>query len=276
MELDNQTAGQEIVQDAAVTDAPVADAEVKDNAELPEAEGDNAPDNDEGTELHKIRKALEKRNRYNNNLRNRIRSLEAEIEKTKNNSANKQAAPELEKFDSVLDYMKADQNFNLDQKLAEQAQKAQIAALEQQQSAAVNQHVEAVAAQVSELLTSNPDFKSVVTSNAQVIDAMPDHIEKMFLEIDDAPAATYALAKEGRLASIYSMPPHLAAAHIVQAEIRGQQYLRQASKPQTQPLQTMQPTQQAPKPIGSLRGTGKSNKSLGDLSPDEIVKRYIK
>lgn len=266
MELDNQTAGQEIVQDAPITDAAANDVEIKDEAVEPPAEGDDAPSGDTDTELNKVRKVLEKRNRYINNQRNRIRSLEAEIEKIKAGSTNKQAAPEMEKFESVLDYMKADQNFNLDQRLAEQAQAAQIAALEQQQSIAVNQHVEAVAAQVSELLTSNPDFKSVVTSNAQVIDAMPDHIEKMFLEIDDAPAATYALAKEGRLASIYSMPPQLAAAHIVQAEIRGQQYLRQAQRPQTQT------TQQAPKPIGSLRGTGKSTPPLHEMSPDQLMK----
>lgn len=233
--------------------------------ETPADAGDeDAPDGNPDNELKTVRKALDKRNRYINNQRNKIRSLESEVEKLKASySQSRQPAPDMEKFDSVIDYMKADQNYNLEQKLAEQEQKAQIAALEQQQNMAIEQHAETVAAQVNELLTSNQEFKAVISSNVNVISAMPPHIEKMMMEIDNAPAATYALAKEGRLASIYSMPPHLAAAHLVQAEIRGQQYLQQSAK------QTPQP----PKPIGSLKGTGKaSTKSPDDMSPDQLIK----
>lgn len=262
MSLDDQQTGQEIETNVSVeTNAAVDDL----NNQDAKPEGDDAPSGDTDTELNTVRKALEKRNRYINNQRNRIRSLESEIEKLKTNiGQNKQNAPDMDKFESVLDYMKADQNFNLEQKLAEQAQAAKIAALEQQQSMAIEQQAEAVAAHVNELLSSNPEFKSVISANVQVIQSMPEHIEKLMLEIDDAPAATYALAKEGRLASVYSMPPHLAAAHIVQAEIRGQQYLRQTPK---------QSTQQAPKPIGSLKGTGRtSNPPLHEMTPDQLMK----
>jgi len=82
-------------------------------------------------------------------------------------------------------------------------------------------------------------------------------------EIEDAPAATYALAKEGRLQDLYYMPPHVAAAHLVQAEIRGKQYLQQSTRVQ----------KQAPQPIGSLKGAGKSStKSLGQMTPNELDK----
>ena len=228
------------------------------------------PAEDVEGELKVVRKALDKRNRYINSQRNRIRALEAKMEKMRSEFGSKKSeAPDLEKFDSVIDYMKADQNFTLEQKLAEQTHKAQMSALEQQQQMALQQQAQEVAAQVQELLSSNPDFKNVITSNSNVINAMPPHIEKMFAELDDAPAATYALAKEGRLQSLYSMPPAMAAAHLVQAEIRGQQYLGAHVPAKTAiPAAT---TQQAPKPISSLKGTGKSQKSVEDMSPDQLM-----
>lgn len=237
---------------------------------------DDAPDGDTDKELKTVRKALDKRNRYINNQRNRIRSLEAEIEKIKSSFAKNEIKPPDENaYESVLDLYDAKQDYKIEKRLAEQAQKAQLAALEQQQNMAIQQQEQAIAAQVSELLSSSPDFKAVISSNAQVINAMPEHIEKMMLEIDDAPAATYALAKEGRLGALYSMPPHIAAAHLVQAEIRGQQYLQQPATPKTQTT-PQPPQQQAPKPIGSIKGSGKSSKSLKDLTPDEIVRRFVK
>lgn len=234
-------------------------------------EGEEAPAGDVDGELKTVRKALDKRNRYINNQRNRIRALEAELNKIKDGfSKEKTSAPTLDQFESVVDYLKADGNYTIENKLAEQAHNAKLAALEQQKQMAYEAQAQDVAVQVQELLTSNSDFKAVISENVQVIQSMPEHIENMLLEMDNSPAATYALAKEGMLESLYHMPAHLAAAHLVQAEIRGVQYLQQAAKPQSQSQQ------QAPKPIGSLKGSGKSSKSLSDMSPDELVKRYIK
>lgn len=252
--------------DAAVVAAEDVAATETVNEEAPETESadDSAPADDVDGELKTVRKALDKRNRYINNQRNRIRALEAEMQKLQESFKKEgPAAPQLEKFDSVIDYMDAKSNHTLDQRLAEQAQKAQIAALEQQQNMAIEQRTQEVATQVQELLTSNPDFAKTVRSAENVINAMPPHVERLMMEIDNAPAATYALVKEGRLQDIYYMPPEIAAAHLVQAEIRGQQYLLQSTKQ----------TQQAPKPIGKLGGSGKStSKSVDDMSADELMK----
>jgi hypothetical protein len=266
-ETQNVVNTEELVDTAIAENADSASDAVDNGSET--AEGTSAQDTE--AELKTVRKALEKRNRYNNNLRQRIRALEMEVEKARSEFSNKKTdAPDLEKFDSVLDFVDAKQNYTLEQKLAEQAHKAQIAALEQQQHMAFQQQAQEIHAQVQELLNSNPDYKNVITANAAVFDAMPPHIEQMLAEMDDAPAATYALAKEGRLQSLYSMPPQLAAAHLVQAEIRGQMLLQQSA--QKAPVRQAQQTQQAPKPIGSLSGAGKSSsKSPEDMSPDQLM-----
>ena len=242
--------------------------ETQDN-EAPEGdEGSEEPGNDVDGELKTVRKALDKRNRYINNQRNRIRALEAELNKMKEGfGKDSPAAPDLNKFDSVIDYMKADNKHLIEQHLAEQAHKAQLAALEQQKAAVIEQRTQEVATHVQELLSSNQDFAKTVRDNAALIENMPSHVEGLMMEIDNPAAATYALAKEGRLNDLYYMPPELAAAHLVQAEIRGQQYLQQSAPKQTQ---------SAPKPIGSLKGSGKSSKSYADMSAEELAKRFLK
>ena len=252
--------------DTAPNEAVLAEGEVSQDNEAQEG----GEEHDVNGELKTVRKALDKRNRYINNQRNRIRALEAEIAKMKDGfGKDAPKAPEMDKYESVLDYLKAEQGHTLEQKLAEQEHKGKLAALEQQKQAALQQRVMEVDAQVQELFSNNAEFKSVITSNLAVIDAMPDHIESLMAEIDNPPAATYALLKEGRLQDLYHMPPAIAAAHLVQAEIRGQQYLQQAA-------QRTVPQQQAPKPIGSLKGSGKSGKSLADMSAEELAKRFLK
>lgn len=273
MQLDNtEIAGNEteVVTAPEVNDAADDTNEEVSKDEAAEADADDgAEDGGEvDKEMKTIKKALNKKNRYIDNQRQRIRTLEAEMQKLQSQaSQNKTTAPEMEKFESVMDYMDAKQNYTLEQKLAEQAQQQQMTALQQQQAVLREQQAQGIAETMNELLTSNPDVAKVISQHAPVIQNMPPHIESLMLEIDNAPAATYALAKEGRLQDLYFMPPHIAAAHLVQAEIRGEQYLQQTARV----VKT-----QAPAPIGSLKGTGKSSKSLGSMTPDEIVNKYIK
>lgn len=275
MQLDTEIAGTETeVIDTPETDAAEIETEGHDSEDTENkndaADDGEVVDGDVDTELKTVRKALDKRNRYINNQRQRIRALEAEMQKLRDiGTQNKTEAPAMDKFDSVLDYMKADQTYTLEQKLAEQANKQQMSALEHQQQLLMAQQAQEMAGQMQEMISSNPDVQKVISSNANVIQSMPPHIEKLMAEIDNAPAATYALAKEGRLQDLYYMPPHIAAAHLVQAEIRGQQYLQQSAPKQTQ----LKP---AHKPIGSLKGTGKGTKSYEDMNPDELAKRFLK
>jgi hypothetical protein len=269
MELNTEIAGNET---EVINSPAVEDAADERNAVSEEvtgtAEGDDTPsdDGEVDKEMKTIKKALNKKNRYIDNQRARIRALEAEIQKVQSLSKDRPAAPEMDKFDSVIDYMKADHSYTLEQKLAEQAQQQQLSQLQYQQQMARQIQDQSMAEHMTEMMTSNPDVDKTIRTNAPIIQAMPEHIAALMYEIDNAPAATYALAKEGRLQDIYSMPPAIAANYIVQAEQRGLQYLQQAAKPKVQ----------APAPIGSLKGAGKTSKSLGNMTPDEIVNKYIK
>lgn len=271
MQLDTEINGTETEVNTPADNANEieTDGKVLEDTEAGDDDADDGGkvDGDVDTELKTVRKALDKRNRYINNQRQRIRALEIEMQKLRDSgSQNTAKAPEMDKFESVLDYMKADQTYTLEQKLAEQAQKQQLGALEYQQQQLMEQQAHEMAGQMQEMIKSNPDVQRVISSNANIIQSMPPHIERLMAEIDNAPAATYALAKEGRLQDLYYMPPHIAAAHLVQAEIRGQQLLQQPT----------QKTQIAHKPIGSLKGSGKSGKSISDMTPDELVKRFLK
>lgn len=218
-----------------------------------------------------LAKANAKRTRHADNKRkeaamwrSRAMAAQKQLESLqKAMSQNTKEAPQMEKFESVIDYMKADQTYTVEQALAKQQNEHKMSVLKQQQEIARQQQAENVAAQMNEMISTNQDVQKVISSNASVIQQMPAHIEQLMAEIDNAPAATYALAKEGRLQDLYHMPPHIAAAHLVQAEIRGEQYLQQAAKPKVQ----------APAPIGKPAGSGKSStKPLHLMTPAELDK----
>lgn len=238
-----------------------ADADVSnDDAGLLDEEGSSKGVDDE---LKTVRKALEKRNRYINNQRQRISDLQAQIQKLQDGyGKDKPQAPELDKFDSALDFLKADTRHELKQELAEMQHKQKLELLEQQKAIALEEQSRIIEQQVVELAQTNPDFKKVVSDNVRVFQSMPEHINGLLTDLENGHIAAYALAKEGRLQSIYSMPPHIAAAHLVNAEIRGQQYLLQAAKPR----------KTAPEPIGAIKGGKSSTPSLSDMSPSELDK----
>lgn len=268
IEFDGQnTAGDET---AAVDNAAdETNVEKTESDEVDQEDPGDATKDDDGIdkEMKTIKKALNKKNRYIDNQRSKIRALEAEMQKLRSMSVeNKKQAPQMEQFESVLDYVRADSAHSMEQKFAEQQQQQQLSALEQQQAALRAQQDQMLAGSISDMVSAYPEAKAALTSNLTVIQAMPKHVEDLLYEIDDAPSAVYALSKEGRLQDIYHMNPNVAAAELVQAQHRGQQYLSKPAAPQKQP----------PKPLDGLKGRGKGSRSVGDLSPDEIVKRYIR
>lgn len=267
MSGENEIAGQ--VAEVEAPETNTAEIETEGQVAETEAPADDADDGaeDDGgqvdKELKTVRKALNKKNRYIDNQRARIRALEAEIAKVRESGPKTYEPPQMEKFESVIDYMKADQTGTIEHALAKQQHDMKMAQLQQQREMAFAQQAQGMAQQMNELITNNQDVQKVISSSVNVIQQMPAHIEQLMAEIDNAPAATYALAKEGRLQDLYHMPPNIAAAHLVQAEIRGEQYLQQTTKPKVQ----------APAPIGKPTGAGKSStKPLHLMTPTELDK----
>lgn len=277
MELENEiiSENQEVTNTSDLnTDDENSIVSENDNAEVEDDQDENPNGEDDGIEkeMKTIKKALNKKNRYIDNQRSRIRALEAEIQKLQSQPVSgSENSPKMENFESVLDYIEAKQKFDLEQKFAEQGNQQQITALQQQQQAIRAQQEQQIEQEITELVSSNPEVKTLFESNLHIIDQMPPHVENLLYEIGDAVAATYALAKEGRLQDLYYMHPHVAAAELVQAQQRGRQYLERQSSSKTNV-----PLKEAPKPIGSIKGAGRPSKSIDKMTPEELVKRYIK
>jgi hypothetical protein len=180
----------------------------------------------------------------------------------------------MEGFESVMDYMKAENQHFLEQKFTEQQQKQQLSQVEQQKAAVRAQQDQHFEASLAEIVTNNPEARQLMVDAMPIYQQMPKHVEDFLYEIDNAPAAVYALVKEGRLQDVFYMHPQIAAAELVAAQSRGMQYLDTPVRkaPQIQAQTQMQP----PKPMTGVKGAGKSSPKLSDMSADDLVKRFIK
>jgi hypothetical protein len=259
------------IEQAAAPIEQVEDDKVDDVEDIDSvSENDEEADEGKKSDLPKeVEKALKKKDRYNRNLLNRLRETEAKLQQLQTaQSRSTNEAPNEADFDSYPDFLKATIMHEMEQKLQGTQQKQQVDALTQEQAVIRQQQDEIISGQVEQLATSSPDFKDVVTKNMAIIDAMPEHISNLVYQIDDAVLGAYALAKEGRLQDLYYMNPQIAAAELLAARYRGNEYIKASTR------KVQQST--APKPISSLRGTRSSTKSIDSMGPDELVKRFIK
>ncbi len=271
--------GSDVAVDDAVAEVNAGDDDAADVTETDSDDAVDSADADPSTENEKLKKALRKKNRYTDNLRSRLRALEAEHEKLKSQSFTKEA-PKMEGFESVLDYMKAENQHMLEKYTSEAEQKMKLSAVEQQKTAIRAQQDQRFEAGINQIVSASPENMSVITEAMPIFQSMPKHIEDFLYEIDDAPAAVFALAREGRLEDVFYMHPQIAATELVNAQARGQRYLQekpsgssvQASVPQSAQATTVQPH----KPLAGVRGQGKSSQKLSEMSPDDLVKIFIK
>lgn len=215
-----------------------------------------------------------------------LRQLRAEMRRLtdtfgqQKEAAGKGQSPEEPKetdFDNYGDYLRARQDYLMEQHKAGLKAETQESRFTEQQQAIRARHDAAVEAQVSELVTSYPEVKQVMAANLQVIEAMPEAVENLMYELDDPVAAGYALAKEGRLASIYTLSPTMAAAELIMAQQRGQQYLsalQGGTKPVAQaPGAVGQPVvaSKTPQPLPRATGAGAGRASLQTMSTRELL-----
>lgn len=174
--------------------------------------------------------------------------------------------PKEDDYNTVGEYLdalkaypqKVQEHFANQQKTQQQSQ--QQAA----QAAWYEQRSQALAEKTQELMASTPELQQLVQENADVINAIPDHLEYVFLQLDPADAfnAAAALLREGKMESLFHLPPALAAAEIGRAVQRG------AAKPK--------PISKAPAPMTPNRGAGGVSKQPHQMSADEIVDGWLK
>lgn len=195
-----------------------------------------------------------------------IAKLKTEISELKKAQAQPEpemsSAPKEGDFDDYASFLKAQILHELQgqQPTQEQPKEASAQDLQQQQLLAQKQHQMALKSQ--EYAQSIPDYAEIMNENAEMLNYLPEEIQNVFYEADDAALAVYNLAKTGDLALLAQMTPYKAAMVIAQA---------QAITPPSRPAPPPPPKHM---PMTGAKGTGKAGKSVADMTADEIVKKY--
>ena len=257
---------QEAIDDAS-QDTPVAADNESAESQEEDVQDDQETDASEDLESGEVEfpkkavNALNRKNKQINKLRAQMRELEAKLNEAPE-VGDKPSEINPDDFESYGDYINAQVEALVEQKSMQSQTDMQKQHLIQQQEALTAQRDQHIIEQAQEAAQVFSDLPQVWQENAQLLDALPKEVSDIFYSIDNAPAAVYTLAKEGKLESLLYANPSVAAYEIVNAQNRGLELL---SKPKTR-------VSQAPEPITKARGTGSVKKQL---SPNDNVLKSL-
>lgn len=269
VEIDNVISSMN--KETLVTETPAKVETPKEKSEEPkEAESkDEAKADDESEDVpfpKKAVNAISRRDKQLVKMRADMAALQAEVSKYRQPQAQPQqspqsdnSAPKEEDFDDYGSYLEAKllHKIKMEQSVQQKSQQDQQVQSQKQQW--VQQREQEIAQKVETHKAEIPDFMQVIETNADIMDNLPEHVELAFLEADDAGLAYYNLAKEGKLEALLTMSPYRAAMEIA---------LAQQKKP------SLNRVSGAPSPIKPIAGRGSSTKAEGDLSGEELLKKY--
>lgn len=246
----------EVVESVNDTETQEVETEEVERTEAEETEGETEG---EVEFPKKAVNALSRKNKTINKLRAQMQELEAKLNATPQADEAKPINPD--DFDQYGDYIEAKIEALAEQKIKQSQgdmQQQQLQAQKDQLNAQRDQYIIEQAQEAAQVLT---DLPQVWQQNAQTLDTLPQEITDIFYGIDNAPAAIYTLAKEGKLESLRYANPAVAAYEIVNAQNRGMELM---SKPQTR-------VSNAPQPIEKAKASGSIKKQLHQLKGDEIL-----
>lgn len=249
-----ETPVNEVAPDVAATEATA-----------PETEGEaTEPAKAEGDEQfpRKAVNAISKRDKQIGKLRAEREALKREVEALRSRATDTTKVPKEDDFNQYTDYLKAQARHEAQQAVTEnvlESKESQLKSLDVQERTTwederVNNAVETARSLKAQL----PDLDKVYQENAHVFETFSDELGDMFLHLDNPALAMYNLVKDGKFDRLSGMPLHLAAFEIMQAH---------AKKPQAS-----NPVSQAPKPISAAKGSGTGQKSVSEMSYQELVK----
>ena len=249
---------------AEVADIENAETEVETN-EAPEPteetkEEGSEDDTNQGEQdvpfPKKAKNAISYRDKQIAKARAQYRELEAKYQElaAQQQPTKEDSSPREENYESYSDFLEAKILHKIKSEQAQQQQPQQDVAGAQYKA----QREQEITVKAQEYMKSIPDYQEVFQENADIVDYLPAEIQQVFYDADDAALAFYNLAKSGELVNLAEMSPTLAAMKIAQAQV----------KPVQRPV--------APKhqPMQGAKGTGRSGKSLSEMTPDEIAKKY--
>lgn len=213
---------------------------------------------------NKVGLLIKQNTRLKERSNHEITQLRRELEQFR--AAQQKETPKIEEpkeddFDNYGDYLKAVARYKPQEQHQVDPKKIHEQAFQQaQEKFYYDQKVQQVATQAQKAMQEYPELEGLLEEHSDILDAYPPAIEMAFLEAENAPAAFYALAKEGRLEQLAHMSPIQAARVIAQAEARGEQMLK-AGK-----------VSKAPAPIQGARPNAASAKPLNQMKWSELKK----
>ena len=203
--------------------------------------------------------ALSRRDKQIGKLQAQLAAERAELAKYREQQPKDSQVPSEESFDNYGEYLKAKNRAEFEQEQSEKTKQTQQQQDSQFQERWVQERTQFTLQKADEAMASVPDFQSVIDEYRDVGAEFPPYLENAFLELDNAPMAFYALAKEGKLESLLTMSPARAIMEIGRAEVRGEA------------LSKAKPVTKTPPPIEGLKGTGSSTKSLDTMNHDQLM-----
>lgn len=208
--------------------------------------------------------ALSRRDKQIGKLQAQLAAERAELSKYRDQQVKspKNDAPKEESFDNWGEYIKAAARYEAKQELSETSKQQ-----ENQQSAIkeetwINERSEYASERAKKAIETIPEYKQLFVENADVLQSLPPHLERAFLESDAPEMAFYALAKEGKLEALLDMSPARAAMEIGRAELRGEALSKAKSVTRT------------PAPIQGVKGAAGSSKTLDTMNSSELMKWF--
>jgi len=251
--------------ESTVTESPVVVEEPTTN-ESQEASEENIStetlESDDVVFPKKAVNALSRRDKTIAKLKAEQAADRAELQRFRetNNKLQESNEPSEADFETYGEYLEAKVLHKIETKQNEGVKKQEQAQSTAKQQEWIEERQAVLAEKAQDAVSKIPDYQAVYAEYQDVFEDLPEHINQAFLELDDAPLAFYALAKEGKLESLKSMSLSKAIIELGKAEDRGiaMTKVRQTTK--------------APTPLSANKGNGMVGKSLNNMSADELLK----
>lgn len=230
-------------------------------SEVDKTEGEGAEEEQEVVFPKKAINAISRRDKKIAQRDARIRELEEQLNSVKQPAEPaKNQKPDADSYDSFDDYLEALVEWKAASKQEVQKPQApQVTPEQVKEQIYYQQRATYVDNLDAELTTKLPDYEHLKEANADILTSFNVETVKAIYELDNAPLALYALAKEGKLEELANTNPAKAAIMLAKAEAKGEQYLQKK-------------VSNAPAPIGGVRAKPNPNqRSLSTMTPEQLL-----
>lgn len=237
---------------------------VQEEQPIEDAQEEQSQPQEEGNEPFpkKAQNALARRDKQIAKMRAKYSSLEQEVAQLRElvNNGGKAQAKEVtpDNYETYADYLLAKADEQVQKRIEETLTKGKEPQISEQDKF-IMQREQEIAPMIDDLAKKLPDFTEVMEDYADDLDELPVDIQNLLWHAENPALAVYNIIKAGKLEALGRMPAPMAAVYIVKM---------QAEEP-------VKRVSQAPAPVAPISGTPRGQKSTADMSPEEILAKYI-